>query len=353
MNIFLASFLIIMIRIVTSAFAGDMRKNVKLVFRLTSYFGMALAAVILTRFSGTGGGLTVLSLTVILASLLFTFVLKKSIAIGNALEIAMSGLLVCLTSLVFISIFELYKNTGLCFISSVGFYDLWFMSVISLEHEERHKASALELTAAGIITCAAGAAYGFLIYIATFYALLGISNFLSILTASVMILYIPVAITVFFIRGEKNNKPFENPFEAYRRRRAQTRAYRNYGESYMHWDYEGNEQRYDWGREESSARGRYGRSSAGQQREERGKQAWREYGGNTQGAAESSVLSDEVKHAMKIYGIRDIGGLNKELLDKKRRQLMKRYHPDAGRTGNTEKAGEINAAYDLLKRYTR
>jgi len=32
------------------------------------------------------------------------------------------------------------------------------------------------------------------------------------------------------------------------------------------------------------------------------------------------------------------------------KQLMKKYHPDRPRTGNAEKAKEINAAFEAIKR---
>lgn len=54
-----------------------------------------------------------------------------------------------------------------------------------------------------------------------------------------------------------------------------------------------------------------------------------------------------LEEAVKIFEIQDIAEINKEVLKTTYRSLMKKYHPDVCPDG-TEKAQEINEAYDVL-----
>ncbi len=345
MELFIISLIIIIVRIVTSAFIGDMPSRIRLVFRLTSYFGMLLVCAFI---AGRAGGFPYYmnGLFVIIVTFALTFILRRSITVGNALEIAMSGLLVCLTAYVFIDLFRLSKSPGLCFVSCAGFYDIWYLSVISLEHEERHRFNKAELLAASVIILLSSAVYGFLIFRATFFALNGMRDLLSVLICTAMTVYAPVCITAAFIAGERNNRPFQNPFTAFRKRR--TFTYKSFGEKDLHWDYEGGEQEYDWGRDPRGSKTGKKRGSGEYQKAGTGRSGEQTSSGE---GFESSILGDDVKKAMRIFGIRSLNELSRESLDRKRRELMKRYHPDSGSAGSTERAGEINAAYDLLKRY--
>lgn len=51
--------------------------------------------------------------------------------------------------------------------------------------------------------------------------------------------------------------------------------------------------------------------------------------------------------ALKIFGLKDIRDTNSDLLKKKFKRLIKKYHPDVG--GNEEMATNINLAYELLR----
>lgn len=62
---------------------------------------------------------------------------------------------------------------------------------------------------------------------------------------------------------------------------------------------------------------------------------------------QGSGVASEYEKALKFYGLQM--PFTKEELKNKRRQLMKKAHPDAG--GNTEEAEKVNVYYDILIKY--
>ncbi len=350
MRIFIFSLFIIIVRIVASAFAGELSGHIRIIFRLTSYFGMALAAFFLSRvLFGMQEGFKVYDLLFILVSLLFSFALRKSILLGRALETAMSGLLVCFTTLAFITTFSFEENTGLCFVGCIAFYDLWFLSDISLEHEERYSYKNPELFLGALIVFLSSVLYGFLLFRATFYRRFSLSNFLSVAMGTILLIYCPAGATAAFVIGERNNRPLKDLWSEFVRRK------RRDGD--LHWDYEGEEQKYDWGRKEDGYESRYSyrEKSRYSNTSKSYEGSFDDYHGykekHERSTSNGNYLNDELKRAMRIFGLDNISNIKKEELDIKRRRLMKKYHPDSGRKGNTLRAAEINAAYDLLKRY--
>lgn len=68
---------------------------------------------------------------------------------------------------------------------------------------------------------------------------------------------------------------------------------------------------------------------------------------NQKNSRQGSGVASEYEKALKFYGLQM--PFTKEELKNKRRQLMKKAHPDAG--GNTEEAEKVNVYYDILIKY--
>ena len=68
---------------------------------------------------------------------------------------------------------------------------------------------------------------------------------------------------------------------------------------------------------------------------------------NQKNSRQGSGVASEYEKALKFYGLQM--PFTKEELKNKRRQLMKKAHPDAG--GNTEEAEKVNVYYDILMKY--
>ena len=60
---------------------------------------------------------------------------------------------------------------------------------------------------------------------------------------------------------------------------------------------------------------------------------------------------EDVCRALNVMGMSSSGSFSKEELDRRLRELNRRYHPDRKDGGNEEKVKEINAAYTVVAKH--
>ncbi len=380
MTLLFLSTCILFLRIVFSVFTGEGGFLIRAVYKLTSYYGLFLICLLVLRTDPGQGGKAISAPVIMVCFLFAAFLIRRSRAVGRALENAMSGVLVTHVFLAILSAAPIGRNAGLCVAACIGFYDLWFLSVIGSEYEYRYDSRVFEIVCGAILLFITSSVCGALIFRLSFYERYGLRNLISIAVCTVMTVYSPAVMVSAFVMEEKNRLVRLNPFFMYKEKKVyrKEREERERERQAADWDYYyKGEKRNSQGRADTGGNKNAGRDEPGHEKsfgsrthgndghgsKEKnnstgyGSKGGRADSGNYRNSGDtgrgSSYINDELRQAMRVFGLKSISGLTKKELDKKRRELMKRYHPDSGKTGSSDKAGEINAAYDLLKRYTQ
>ena len=209
---------ILFLRIIFSVFTGEGGFLIRLVYKLTSYYGMFLISLLFLR---TGPGLTGKESPVLIGLFLFAaFLIRRSRPVGRALENAMSGVLVTHVFLAILSAAPIGQNAGLCIAFCIGYYDLWFLSVIGSEYEYRYNSRVFEIVCGAVLLFISASACGALIFRITFYERYALQNLISIAILTVMTIYSPAVITAAFVMEEKNRLVRLNPFFMYKEKKA-------------------------------------------------------------------------------------------------------------------------------------
>lgn len=398
MTLLFLSACILFLRIIFSAFTGEGGFLIKAVYKLTSYYGMFLISLLVIRITPGLFNEAFSAFRLIVLFVLAAFVIRRSRPVGRALENAMSGVLVTHVFLAILSAAPIGQNAGLCFAFCIGYYDLWFLAVIGSEYEYRYSSRVFEIVCAAVLLFISASVCGALIFRISFYERYGLKNLISIAAFTIMTIYSPAVITAAFVMEEKNRLVRLNPFFMYKEKKAfrkEREEREKQRQSSSDWDYyykgekrnsqgradntenagrennrkddfergrkssynsyrdnDFNRSKYDTGSNKgyngNKGNGSKGNNDSGNDHRD---SSYNSYNSKSSKSSGSSYLNDELRQAMRIFGIESISGISKKELESKRRELMKKYHPDSGKTGSSHKAGEINAAFDLLKRY--
>ena len=360
MTLLFLSACILFLRIIFSAFTGEGGFLIKAVYKLTSYYGMFLISLLVIRITPGLFNEAFSAFRLIVLFVLAAFVIRRSRPVGRALENAMSGVLVTHVFLAILSAAPIGQNAGLCFAFCIGYYDLWFLAVIGSEYEYRYSSRVFEIVCAAVLLFISASVCGALIFRISFYERYGLKNLISIAAFTIMTIYSPAVITAAFVMEEKNRLVRLNPFFMYKEKKAfrkEREEREKQRQSSSDWDYYyKGEKRNSQGRadntenagRENNRKDSKGNNDSGNDYRD---SSYNSYNSKSSKSSGSSYLNDELRQAMRIFGIESISGISKKELESKRRELMKKYHPDSGKTGSSHKAGEINAAFDLLKRY--
>ena len=395
MTLLFLSACILFLRIIFSVFTGEGGFLIKAVYKLTSYYGMFLISLLVIRITPGLFNEAFSAFRLIVLFVLAAFVIRRSRPVGRALENAMSGVLVTHVFLAILSAAPIGQNAGLCFAFCIGYYDLWFLAVIGSEYEYRYSSRVFEIVCAAVLLFISASVCGGLIFRISFYERYGLKNLISIAAFTIMTIYSPAVITAAFVMEEKNRLVRLNPFFMYKEKKAFRKEREKQRQSSSDWDYyykgekrnsqgradstenagrennrkddcergrkssynsyrdnDFNRSKYDTGSNKgyngNKGNGSKGNNDSGNDHRD---SSYNSYNSKSSKSSGSSYLNDELRQAMRIFGIESISGISKKELESRRRELMKKYHPDSGKTGNSHKAGEINAAFDLLKRY--
>ncbi len=341
MPFILPAVLIILFFKIFFSFASFTKRGfLKYFFILSSYFGAILASYFsIYLIAGVYGRDLYTLYPLIFISVPVTFIIRRSEMMARALDVVMSAFFSCILVVYLMEATPFAYDGALCMVGYIIFYDLWFMATIISFGERVNTSSWYEFIAAFITVFAASIVSGTFIYRVTFYEAYGADNNFSLFFAVVSLFIMPLITAIRFINSQREKPLFyrlrarlySNRLE---RERKKYRNRANSGKTY----HEADNDRQNTGQGGQEFNGYNEKKYTGYE------------SGDHRNSEPSGFLTEEIRSAMWIFGINSISGLKKDWLDKERRRLMKEHHPDMA-NDDGKMAGEINAAYDILRKY--